>query len=884
VLSNDVVAGILARWMTERGANETIGQQILAFAHVLVDTHQKGVSPVTNHDTREEFNDAFFAYRVSLDEPYDPFVRVETPKDLRDWLQGEADLPAGRLQEAMSDWMAGRLRLSGDMVAQILVRWTGAYAPTAEQTQLAGLLRELHTKGGLPIRDPRNREAFDDYFGRGPAGPLPEVKTPLQHMKLPEYLTRDDPGGRMLGHSGVQTYTHDNEQTTYEIVRNQIEQVAPGMLAARAHIWSRKGRLLGETHGSVDALQAMLAKGRDIGLFEELLSINGQSFYLVNPVGWLLADVVEVNLSSVLTSQPKIEEFVPSTGIEVYSHGYYSSAVGTSRNASQALTFGKLNLGGAQPTTGSAGGGLKVSEGHNRGTTRAEQGVTEQTVYDWSGHYLTSFSDELTVKVRRLKMSGRPLNNLLLTMFDGLTHHGRTASVTVPGKLVLQVPRGITESGVSHGPSNQRNLVPLPKLPGNSFIAGTLLDDTLPIAQKMLAKVFKPSLVEKAFGAKTGDRGTRSSLSLPVLTSRLHLTNHLREATGGDTYTVAEGLVLPGSSDTRADLHLKGALYDLEVIAPIKNGTGTGRYNKHQSGTTTFGSTNPVRLEADYNLDVHGQIGQNQDHPRTWDLGTSGARVTSMNQNSAGTENYRREQHAKEQGPVYLVRFRFRGRLSARKVQHSLFSKPKFKGTYRSDPITGDVYAELFQAEIDELRAQLEEKIADAPSVPDLWPAMENAPSFDLATLLTDAAKDRFDAQRAYQSVARDIREQVGTDQPIVIQADETVLTDATYRALLPWAVETMAALRDVAMRRDRGDLWAKSWDYARHLDEYQRHEQGVLEQRVLGQRLLEQRRRGRRLRKPPPRDQPLPAPLPHEPPPRERARPGAPYLSPTTR
>jgi hypothetical protein len=48
--------------------------------------------------------------------------------------------------------------------------------------------------------------------------------------------------------------------------------------------------------------------------------------------------------------------------------------------------------------------------GDTRGTTRAEVGVTEQTVYDWSGHYLTTFSEELTVTVRRLKMSGRPLN------------------------------------------------------------------------------------------------------------------------------------------------------------------------------------------------------------------------------------------------------------------------------------------------------------------------------------------------------------------------------------------------------------------------------------------------------------------------------------------
>ncbi|MGI5229453.1 hypothetical protein [Actinoallomurus sp. CA-142502] len=851
VLSSDVVAGILTRWMNERGARKRVAGQILSFARVLVDTHQKSVSPVMDSDTRKAFNDAFARHSgVSLNEPQDPFVHIETPSDLRDWVMGKAELHIGRLREAMADWSAGRLRLSGDMVVQILVGWVGMHAPTAEHMQLARLLHELHSKGGLPVRDASNRELFNEYFGMGPWGLLPEPKVPLQHMKLPEFYRRDDAGGRILGHAGVQTYTHDNGQTTYEIVRDLIERVAPGMLAAGAQIWSRDGRLLGEARGGVDALQAMLAKGRDIGLFEELLSPNGFSFYLVNPVGWLLADVVEINLSSVLTSQPKVEEFVANTGIEVYSHGYYSASVAKSRNSAQAMTFAKLNVGGAQSTTGSAGGGLKVAEAHNRGTTRAEQGVTEQTVYDWSGHYLTIFRDEMTARVRRLKMSGRPLNNWMLDVFGGFTQHGRTETRTVTGKLVLQVPRGIAEAGVSHGPSNHRNLVPLPKLPGNAFIAGTLLDDTLPIARKMLTRVFEPSVVERMFGEKAGDPRTRSSLSLPVLTSRLHLTNHLQEATGGDTYTVAKGLVMPGSSNTRADIELKGALYDLEVIAPIKAGTGTGRYSKHQSGTSTFASTNQVRLEGDYNVDVHGQLGGSPEVPRTWDVGNSGSRVTSMNQNSSGTENYRREQHAKEQGPVFLVRLRFRGRLSARKFEYSLFREPKAKGVYRSDPITGDVYAELFQAEVDELRAQLEERMADDPLETEPWPAMDDAPSFDLATLLTDAARDRYDAQRAYQSVARDIRERVGADRPIVIRAEEAALTDATYRALLPWAVETMAPGLDMTARLGRHDLRSVVWDSARRRDEYEQYEQ-----RLHGNRPREQW---------------------------ERAKPGGRYMSPT--
>jgi hypothetical protein len=831
-LTGDTVAKILKRWRSDllARAEELEGlavwehgypallEQADVFADRLAWMHRMGKEPVRDAQARQGF-DKTFDRPVPLEAPRDPFGTVDMSghADLLGYANGTvdlSDLPDRRLQKAMTDWRNGDLTLSGDVVAKILVRWRTDVPELPEwiddRNGLIQLLYDLHSKGALPIWQAETRERFAELVPREQR-PLPRPNTPIEHIELPEYLRREDPGGRILGHSGIQTYQHNGGRTTYQLVKDQIEEVAPGMLAAGAEIWNRKGQVVGRMQGSVDALQAMLAKGRDVGMFEEFLSTNGQSFYLVNPVGWLLTDVVEVNISSVLTSAPKISEFEPNTGIEVYGHGYQSASTSKSKDGSQALTFAKFGAGGQNAPTASGAGAAKMSEGHHRGTTRAEVGVTQQTAYDWSGHYLVGFDEAMTIKVQRLKMSGRPLNNLLLSTFDGLTRHGKTVEpLSVPGRLEIQVPRSIAVAGVAHDLSPWRNLAPLPKLPGNAFIAGTMIDDSLPIARKMLAQVFKPGAVARMFGAEAGDLSKESSRSLPVVLSRLHLTNHLREATGGDTYQVAKGIIMPGDADVRADLYLKGDLYDLEVIAQMKEGTGTGRYNKHQSGTTAFAGTDHVRLEGDYQIDGSGHVGHH--HPdqaaHTWDLQDSGSRVTSLNQNSAGTENYRREQHAKEQGPVYMVRLRFRGRFHADKFQHHLFRKPTFKGRFHSDPISGDVYAELPEAEVNELRAQLEQSLKEARPPADTWPVMRDAPAFDLAPLLADAARARLDPSRMYQHVARYLRTQLGADRPLVLTADQAALTRGIYWSVLRWAVPTMHADLQAA-RTKRSDLAA---------------------------------------------------------------------------
>ncbi len=55
------------------------------------------------------------------------------------------------------------------------------------------------------------------------------------------------------------------------------------MLAAGAEIWDGKGRRIGKMQGGVDALQSILARGRDQAMWEEVLAKGGYSLYLVHP-------------------------------------------------------------------------------------------------------------------------------------------------------------------------------------------------------------------------------------------------------------------------------------------------------------------------------------------------------------------------------------------------------------------------------------------------------------------------------------------------------------------------------------------------------------------------------------------------------------------------
>jgi hypothetical protein len=666
------------------------------------------------------------------------------PEALRGYADGILPVPDAKLADALNRWQQGTLKLSGNTVAGILTRWT-AEAPlltssvTTDRSALAGSLAQLHSSGALPVLDAKTRYQFDEAFGRLLDDPADRV----DHPPMPEYLTRKDANGVLLGHSGVHTLTYADGASTFALVREQIDRAAPGLLAAGPELWSSKGQRIGRLQGGVNALQSLLAPGRDQAMLEDLLSTHGHTFYLVNPMGWLLTDIVEVNLASTVDPTPRVRDFSPASGLENYGHAYTSYNTGVSRGGSQALTAARSGMGGDHASGTNT---LTVSEGHQRGVTRAEQATTEQTAYDWTGHYRVEFAHTLTVTVRRLDMAGRPLNNVLADWHRQRSKVAGEHTMQAKGTLTLQVPRGLAEAKPFAGAANVRSLVPLPALPGDGYITGVLLDDAVPVGRRLLAEMF---------GSRADDADFRSSLVLPTLLSRSHLTNHLIEATAGRRFKLADHVFLPGHSSDRATLWLTGDLTDLQIIAPV-HGTGTGRYSKHQSGTTASSSTDRWRAALGVATGASGGLGPDTRHSLAGS--TSASRGTAAGQGSAGTENYRREQHAKQQGEVYLVRMRARYFLEAERFRHHLFSAPTSQGTHRSAPITGDVYAELFSTDVEQLQAQLAQAHQADTAAKEPWLALSDARSFNLGPLLAEVASHAPDTRRAPAHAARLIR------------------------------------------------------------------------------------------------------------------------------
>ncbi|MCO5991694.1 winged helix-turn-helix domain-containing protein, partial [Actinoallomurus spadix] len=798
-LTGDVVAGILTRWHTDLMARPNPGvaepELVTELARDLARMHGKGGLRVMNPATRERFGTAF---DLPLADPPVTGRQIKMPQDLVEYAAGTRTLSNARLAEAMTAWQAGDLELTGDVAAGILHRWkTGVPVLPDDlpddRAAMATTLAGRHTQEISPVRDEAVREAFNAAFGKK----LPEPPLPFEELRLPEYLTGKSP---FTGHSGLRTWRHRDGRSTYQFVKAQVDEVAPGLLSAGAEVWDREGRVIGRLQGGVDALQALLAKRRDQTMIDELLGEEGLSLYLVHPNGWLLADVVEVNLRLAL-GKPEVRDFAPGENNEVYSHGYQGAATSTSRDVSQGATFPQFSAGGPQSASGGGSGAAKSSVGNHRGVTRTENSVVEQTQYGFD-HYVLGFDTELTAEVRRLGMPHRPLNNLLNKAFDGWTHHSATKTATIDGTLEIQLPRALAESGSTDTAHPRPNFTPLPKLPEDAVITGVVFDDTVRIGRDLLARIFPPGWFSKLLGERPGDPDLRSSLSMPTLLSRMHLAGHLRDATGGDTYKLGDNIFRPGSDRKRATLSLKGDLSALEVLAPLKKGAGVGRYTKHQSGTTVSASTDHARGVMDVAGSAHGPIG---DHTpaHSWNPGTSHGRTTSFTDASAGTENFRREQHPKEKGPLYLVRMRFRGRLIADLFHHHLFGSPKPKGRFYSDPITGYVYAELYQAEVNEIQAKIAEDNAKTPPEPESWPAMDEAPSFDLAPLLARAAQEGSAAQQAFQDVAKYIRRQVGGYRPVVLTADERAIALQAYQAVLDWGLGSMRADLEAAREAD---------------------------------------------------------------------------------
>ncbi|MFD4644470.1 hypothetical protein ACFWN2_44690 [Lentzea sp. NPDC058436] len=683
------------------------------------------------------------------------FVLSE-PEALARHARGDLVVSDEQLGDAMTRWEHDEVALSGSLVAGVLTRW--ARDTPDRDDELANrllnwalLLEQRHATGGLhTVSDPARRTSLREVFDLRLA-----EDDPFAGLMMPRYLTNPNTQNNFLGFTGVHDVEfrhHEGSGTTslFAQARALVDEVAPGLLSADPHVVGAGGDLVGRLQGGVTALQAVLAKGRDDALWGELLSANGVVLYLVNQVGWVLSDVVEIRLTGTLTSLPEVVDQLPNAGLEKYDHAYSAESSGRSRDGAQSFSL----KGSAGDTRGSGRAAARFAEGHHRGTTRAETQIAEQTAYDWSGKYLVSIGQQVTISVRRLDMNGRPINNALLRAarrFPNLVASGDAREITVRGTIDLQMPKSVLEGRPIAGP-RPRTFLPAPALPGDATVTGVLLDDLLPTATALLRDVLGPS---------GGDPDRHVSLNPSVVLARSHLSAHLHEATAGNRYLLSAELIVPGRPADRVALWLEGDLYDVEEVAALR-GTGTGRYSKSQESTSANASFDHWRLGLDAGGSATAHMNEEAGHQFT--PSTSQGRVLPSSQASTDNVNLRREQHVKQfadaAGPsaddgaggaapgdgevVVMARFRGRFRVVAEGRNHGLFHQPKVTGRFASEFATGDVYTHVFRSELQSMlsRQTSPEPQAPPPVVRRTLPGITRRAVRDVVTDLLPTARD----------------------------------------------------------------------------------------------------------------------------------------------
>ncbi len=126
-LSGDLVARILTRWQNEvPRLPATVRIRRGKLAQTLVRMHETGAARVLDRQVRADFKQRF---GKDLRDPEELYAAPDMPQDILDYVDGGPPLTDARLAEVLSEWRSGEQRLSGDVVAQTLMRWQ-AEVPT----------------------------------------------------------------------------------------------------------------------------------------------------------------------------------------------------------------------------------------------------------------------------------------------------------------------------------------------------------------------------------------------------------------------------------------------------------------------------------------------------------------------------------------------------------------------------------------------------------------------------------------------------------------------------------------------------------------------------------------------------------------------------------
>ncbi|MFI0793779.1 hypothetical protein ACH4OY_13965 [Micromonospora rubida] len=766
-----------------------------------------------------------------------------------------------QLTDAMGRWSRGELVLSGNTVAGLLSRWrqeaTGRVAsdPLDLETHLAlhriqRWAQALVTRHADPeqrgaVLDAQRRARFTTDFGFSLAADV----NPFAKLTLPPYMTRT--GDRTLGHVGIDEMTLFTDAaavdgrprpttTLLDAVRTQVDAAAPGMLSPSHRNWPEEGadqgvlmlssdrKAIGILPGGADTLQATMAGQRANALVNDMLHRhNGVTFYLVRRRDALTAEIVMVKLSATLTGRPRYTDWVAEYGIENYKMAIRAFATILGRSLGLSAVLADVGYtGDGKPVPGHAS--LSFAPQRSRGVKGATQSTDYQAIYDWSGHYRATTDALITVEARRLKMDGRPINNLLVAGWDTLSAQFTGESVPSQSRteyqaqIDFQVPKGLAEA-VAVPRSTTLDLRALPPLPSDVYVSGVLADDLFPAARALMARLLN---------ANANDPAYRGSMALSGLLSRINVDSHLPNALPEGGYLLGSHLFTAGRSNSRVAMRLYASLHSLEIISKIFNSTGTGRYAKFQVTTAATQSRDRWRP----NIDAEWSAGRKIADPSTGPQGdrtakvrftTGGNRSAPMNLGAGYEDSRRGENHLKMQGPVYLVRVRGRFRLGGVPHRHSVFlpdrglasmAPEQFGASAASTGwVPGDAYVEMFADEVHEVQRRLTASDQWDGRPPSAWPAPRpNAQSFGLEGLLvrttpaemakapvagqTIQAGD-FDAGQVAAHTALLIRHELGNHHqpvdPIRLTASTAERARQSLATVLDWAIGHLRTLSD---------------------------------------------------------------------------------------